>query len=162
MTETGIQWIEGAIDGCRIVPLTKYTDRRGWLAEFFRQDELPASLHPAMGYLSMTHAGVTRGPHEHREQTDLFVFFSGRYRLYLWDPRPGSPTYQRHQRFDVGEADPVVAIVPPGVVHAYRNIGDTDALIINCPNRLYAGEGKKEPVDEIRHEDRGDHLYIMD
>lgn len=24
--------------------------------------------------------------------------------------------------------------------------------VFNGPNRLYAGEGKKEPVDEIRHE----------
>jgi dTDP-4-dehydrorhamnose 3,5-epimerase len=25
-------------------------------------------------------------------------------------------------------------------------------MVLNFPNRLYAGEGKKEPVDEIRHE----------
>jgi dTDP-4-dehydrorhamnose 3,5-epimerase len=44
-------------------------------------------------------------------------------------------------------------IVPPGVVHGYKNIGDKPGWVFNAPNRLYAGRGKQEPVDEIRHED---------
>jgi dTDP-4-dehydrorhamnose 3,5-epimerase len=43
--------------------------------------------------------------------------------------------------------------VPPGVVHAYRNVGDDDAFVLNFPDRLYAGKNKAEPVDEIRHEE---------
>ena len=35
----------------------------------------------------------------------------------------------------------------------YQNIGDADGIVINCPNRLYSGAGRKEEVDEIRHED---------
>jgi dTDP-4-dehydrorhamnose 3,5-epimerase len=45
-----------------------------------------------------------------------------------------------------------VVIVPPGVVHGYRNIGDQAGLVVNLPNRLYKGQGRSEPVDEIRHE----------
>lgn len=155
-------WKEGAIEGCLIRPIRRFEDDRGWLSEFFRADELDPSLHPVMGYLSMTHAGVTRGPHEHRDQTDLFFFFSGSYRLYLWDTRPSSPTYECRQVFDVGEAAPTVAIIPPGVVHAYRNIGTAGALVLNCPNQLYAGEGKKHPVDEIRHEEMEDSPFEME
>ena len=43
-------------------------------------------------------------------------------------------------------------IVPKGVVHAYKNIGGCDGMVFNAPNRLYAGRGRTEPVDEIRHE----------
>jgi dTDP-4-dehydrorhamnose 3,5-epimerase len=39
------------------------------------------------------------------------------------------------------------------VVHAYKNVGGSEGIVLNYPNRLYAGRGKKEPVDEIRHED---------
>jgi dTDP-4-dehydrorhamnose 3,5-epimerase len=39
------------------------------------------------------------------------------------------------------------------VVHAYRNVGGEPGLVFNCPDRLYKGPGRKEPVDEIRHED---------
>ena len=157
-----MDWIDGEIEGCTLTPLHTYKDDRGWLGEFFRKDELPAPLFPAMGYLSLTHSGVTRGPHEHVHQTDLFLFFSGRFRLFLWDHRSGSPTRGRRWVIEVGEAAPMRVIIPPGVVHAYRNEGETDALVINCPNQLYAGEGKKEAVDEIRHEDLANSPFNMD
>ncbi|MDQ7041299.1 MAG: dTDP-4-dehydrorhamnose 3,5-epimerase family protein [Rhodothermus sp.] len=157
-----MNWKEGPIEGVIVRPLKRYEDTRGWLAEFFRQDELDPSVYPVMGYVSLTHPGITRGPHEHREQTDLFVFFHGRLRMYLWDARSDSPTYGYRQVLDVGEAHPVTVLVPPGVVHAYRNIGDRPALLVNCPNRLYAGWGRQEPVDEIRHENRPDHPFHMD
>ncbi len=155
-------WIDGVIHGCRVAPLEKYGDERGWLAEVFRQDELEEKYHPVMGYLSLTHPGGSRGPHEHAEQTDLFVFFSGHFRLYLWDARAHSDTHGYRQILDLGDAKPASVLVPPGVVHAYRNIGDTDALIFNCPNALYAGRGKAHSVDEIRHEDAAGHTFIMD
>ncbi len=157
-----MNWQEGPIAGCIIRPLRRFEDSRGWLAEFFRQDELDPTVYPVMGYLSLTHPGVTRGPHEHRKQTDLFVFFHGQLRLYLWDTRPDSPTYGYRQVLDVGEVNPVIVLVPPGVVHAYRNTGTEPALLINCPNQLYAGWGRKEAVDEIRHENRLDHPFTMD
>lgn len=155
-------WTDGPIEGCSVTPLRMHTDERGWLAEFFRRDELPDDLHPAMGYLSLTRPGVARGPHAHTEQTDLFLFFSGIFRVYLWDARPEAATYGHRQIHDLGEASPAIVIVPPGVVHAYRNTGATEALTVNCPNRLYAGEGKREPVDEIRYEDRPDHPFQME
>ena len=36
---------------------------------------------------------------------------------------------------------------------AARFIPEVDSVVINLPDRLYAGAGKKGPVDEIRHED---------
>jgi len=35
-------------------------------------------------------------------------------------------------------------------------------MVINCPNRLYAGQGRQEKVDEIRHEDDSDTVFRMD
>jgi dTDP-4-dehydrorhamnose 3,5-epimerase len=52
--------------------------------------------------------------------------------------------------------------IPPGVVHAYRNVGTVPGLVFNAPNRLYAGHGKKEPVDEIRHEQASPGRFLMD
>ena len=52
-----------------------------------------------------------------------------------------------------GRDEPRLVIVPPAVAHAYRNVSDEDGLVINCPNALYRGPGRQEPVDEIRHED---------
>jgi dTDP-4-dehydrorhamnose 3,5-epimerase len=41
-------------------------------------------------------------------------------------------------------------------------VGDAPGLVVNLPNRLYMGEGRREPVDEIRHEDDPDTVYRME
>ena len=139
------------IEGVIIKPLPRFTDARGWLIELFREDELPEGFDPAMGYISVTHAGVARGPHEHRDQADGFCFLSGAFEITLWENRSGLPRLREVHR--AGVENPLFMVVPPGVVHAYKNVGESDAFVLNFPDRLYAGWGKKEPVDEIRHED---------
>jgi len=154
---------EGDIQGVRVRPLKKHQDSRGWLGEIFRTDELDADLMPVMSYVSETQPGATRGPHEHTSQTDYFCFLGPSvFRLVLWDNRPGSPTYRCQQKLFVGEDNPCVVIVPVGVVHAYRNVGNKPGWVINCPNRLYAGSGREEPVDEIRHEADPNTPFRMD
>jgi dTDP-4-dehydrorhamnose 3,5-epimerase len=141
------------IEGVEIRKLSKYVDARGWLSELFRSDEAPRGLLPAMCYVSLTHAGVTRGPHEHLHQTDWFCFLGpSSFLLVLWDNRPASPTFDCTMRMVVGEEEPAAVIVPPGVVHGYRNVGPKDGWVVNFPNRLFQGPGRAEPVDEVRHE----------
>jgi dTDP-4-dehydrorhamnose 3,5-epimerase len=153
----------GPIDGVIWKPLKKYHDPRGWLCELFRDDEIPAEFNPVMAYISMSSAGIARGPHEHRDQADVFCFLGpSNFKLYLWDNRPSAPTY-RHKQADVVGADkPMLVIIPPGVAHAYRNVGSEPGIVFNCPNRLYKGPGRKEPVDEIRHEDEPGTPFILD
>ncbi|NUQ64370.1 MAG: dTDP-4-dehydrorhamnose 3,5-epimerase family protein [Pirellulales bacterium] len=154
---------DGPIDGLVVKRLRRFEDARGWLVELFRQDELPPADFPVMAYISQTLPGVARGPHEHAEQSDYFAFVGpGDFKLYLWDDRPASPTYRWRQTLVVGQSDLAAVIVPPGVVHAYKNISDFPGIVFNCPNRLYAGEGKKSPVDEIRHEDSPDSPFQFD
>ena len=156
-------WREGQIDGVLIRPLARHEDARGWLAELFRSDELSSALLPAMGYISITSPGVARGPHEHREQTDYFVFAGpGDFLVRLWDARSGSATHGVVQTATAGGSAQSLMIVPPGVIHGYRNVSECDGVVLNFPNRLYAGEGKREPVDEIRHEDNADRDFSLE
>ncbi len=153
MNDENTTWIEGDIDDVIIKPINKHDDDRGWLAEVFRSDEIASDLMPVMSYLSVTKPQASRGPHAHHEQTDIFAFMGpGDFELKLWDNRSESPSFGKLQTLHVGEKNPTVVTVPPGVVHGYKNISDIDAWVTNCPNRLFAGEGRKEPVDEIRHE----------
>ncbi len=145
-----------------IYPLKKYHDDRGWLAELFRFDEIEREFYPVMSYISYTKPGVQRGPHEHVDQADLFCFIGpSTFNMRLWDNRSDSPTFNCMMSFDAGIDEPLAVIVPKGVVHGYRNIGDHDGMVINCPNQLYMGEAKKQPIDEIRHEDDPDTIYRM-
>lgn len=144
-------------------PLKKYHDSRGWLCELFRHDDIAKEFHPTMAYISATEPGVARGPHEHVDQADYFCFIGpSNFKMYLWDNRPSSPTYRTKQTDVVGADKPMALIVPPGVVHAYKNVGAEPGLVFNCPNRLYKGWGRKEPVDEIRHEEKADSPYQLD
>jgi len=153
----------GQIAGVVVRELRKFKDSRGWLAELFRHDELPAESYPAMAYISSTNPDVTRGPHEHVDQADLFCFIGpSNFKLRLWDNREASETFQSVMTVVVGEDNPASVLVPLGVVHAYQNVGNVAGIVINCPNRLYMGERKREPVDEIRHEDDPDTPYRID
>ena len=154
---------EGTIDGVVVQPLKRVEDSRGWLIELYREDELQPADCPCMAYLSQTLPGVARGPHEHRDQSDLFAFVGpGDFKLYLWDTRRDSSTSGRKQTLVVGESNRRAVLIPPGVVHAYKNISDVPGLVFNCPNRLYAGQGRREPVDEVRYEDIAGSPYRLD
>jgi dTDP-4-dehydrorhamnose 3,5-epimerase len=149
-----MEFHDGSIEGVIWKPLRKFHDARGWLCELFRHDELAAEYHPVMAYISETAPGVARGPHEHVDQADCFCFLGpSNFKVYLWDNRRNSPTYRARQMDVVGADKPMLLVIPAGVVHAYQNVGGVPGLVFNCPNRLYKGPGKKEPVDELRHED---------
>lgn len=145
------------IEGVVIKTLAQYKDERGWLAEIYRDDE--TDYRSVMGYVSLTNEGVVRGPHEHVAQADCFVFVGpGTFTLHLWDRRENSPTKGEYVNVEVGEHNPTMAIVPPGVVHGYKCIKGP-AYSINLPDKLYRGEGKKEEIDEIRWEEKEDSPY---
>lgn len=155
---------KGKIHDVVVYPLKKFVDERGWLAELFRHDEIAEEFYPAMSYISVTEPLVQRGPHEHVDQADLFCFIgTGNFKMRMWDNREDSPTFRYIMTLYVGADNPQAVIVPKGVVHAYKNVSTTEkGVVINCPNRLFMGEGKKEEIDEIRHEDDPDTIFTMD
>ena len=153
---------DGEIKGVIVRKLAKAADSRGWLAELYRNDELDGEFFPTMAYISSTNPGVTRGPHEHREQADFFCFIGpSNFKLRMWDNREDSETFCCVTTIVVGQENPAAVLVPAGVVHAYQNIGETEGIVINCPNKLYRGPGRREEVDEIRHENDSQTIFRM-
>jgi dTDP-4-dehydrorhamnose 3,5-epimerase len=156
-------FIEGQIEDVVTYQLRIFHDDRGWLSELFRCDEIGEEFYPEMAYISFTKPGVQRGPHEHVDQADLFCFIGpSTFNIRLWDNRTGSSTYNHRMSLNVGMDNPMAVIVPKGVVHGYKNIGVVDGMVVNCPNRLYMGKNRAEPVDEIRHEDDPETIFRMD
>lgn len=155
------------IPGVIIKELTEYHDDRGITAELFRIDELD-NFQPAMGYVSYTFPKKSRGPHEHIHQTDCFIFCGPALTcLTLWDNRSLSDNYEdiikTKESFMLNQDKMTMVIIPPGVIHGYRNCSpDLQLEIFNFPNRLYKGEGRGYPVDEIRHEAKPSNPYVLD
>ena len=158
-----LQFTRGEIQDVVVYPLKKFVDERGWLCELFRHDEINEEFYPAMAYISVTEPQTTRGPHEHIDQADLFCFLgTSNFKLRLWDNRQDSPTFRCVMTLFVGADNPQAVIIPKGVAHAYKNVGSEKGMVINCPNRLYMGKGKKEPIDEIRHEDDPETIFQIE
>ncbi len=61
-----------------------------------------------------------------------------------------------------GQNNPLAILIPKGIVHAYVNVGEVPGTIINCPNRLYCGEGRAEAPDDIRYEGESASIFRMD
>lgn len=157
------EFTKGKIQDVVVYPLKKFVDERGWLAELFRHDELAEEFYPQMAYISITEPNFQRGPHEHIDQADLFCFIgTGNFKLKMWDNRADSPTFRNVMTLFVGADNPQAVIVPKGVVHAYKNVSLTEkGVVINCPNRLFMGEGKSEEIDEIRHENDENTIFKL-
>ncbi len=151
------------ISGVVVKSAKKNIDSRGWLIECFRQDTINKENIPAMSYMSMTYPGVVRGPHEHLTQTDYFCFLgASTFKFYLWDNRKESSTFRKMATILIQEDNPLVIIIPPRIVHAYKNTGDMQGLVLNYPNKLYAGVGRKGKVDEVRYEHDANSPFKID
>ena len=157
-----MQFKKGKIEGVIIEQLTKFSDDRGYLVETFRIDNLPSKLRPVMSYVSYTKPGIARGPHEHMEQTDIFCFMGpGNFKIRLWDNRKEYESYGNFMELIGGKDNPIILIVPPGIVHGYKNISEDElGMVINYPDKLYRGWDRKEKADEIRHEVKEDEFYL--
>jgi len=148
------------LPGVRVEALPVFKDARGSLHELFRVDEIPAGFIPLMACSSWSHAGLTRGPHQHVGQDDYFTFAGpSDFSVYLWDDRPGAAKAARGWVIHTGEKSPSRIYVPRGVVHAYRNTGTVAGLVVTVTSLLFKGEGRRDPVDEIRHELNPDSPY---
>lgn len=158
-----MEFQKGNIEGVQVKPIRKFTDERGWLAEVFRHDEIETEFHPVMAYVSITNPGVLRGPHEHVDQADYFAWIGpGEFKVTLWDNRKTSPSFGNRMELFMGANNPGTIVVPKGVVHCYSCISVEPGWVFNAPNQLFAGQGKKHPIDEIRHEEDPQNPFVVD
>ncbi|KOO50343.1 dTDP-4-dehydrorhamnose 3,5-epimerase family protein [Priestia koreensis] len=124
------------ISGVKIKPLLKHCDDRGFFAELLRSDE---SLLEEFGQasLSMSYPGVIKAFHYHEHQDDLWFFPSGNAQVVLHDLRPHSSTFQQTSTHYMGEHNPILLLIPRGVAHGYRVLGENPATILYFTNRPY-------------------------
>lgn len=62
----------------------------------------------------------------------------------LVDLRESSPTFAQRNTFFIGTMRPWRLLIPPGVAHGYKVIGDTPAMLVYVTDRHY------DPADEGR------------
>jgi dTDP-4-dehydrorhamnose 3,5-epimerase len=129
------------IAGVVIKPLKLLPDDRGFLMELLRSDE---SVFEAFGqvYITGCKAGIAKGWHYHREQSDHFACVGGTALLVLYDNRAGSPTRGEVQELILDappcrQEQPILVKIPPLVLHGFTALDCEEVRIINVPTLPY-------------------------
>jgi len=124
------------IEGVRTRKLRLIPDERGFLMEMLRSDWEEFQKFGQV-YVTAVYPGVVKGWHYHKIQTDYFICVTGMAKVVLYDGREGSPTYGEVNEFFMGTQNPMLLVIPPGVMHGFKGISPEVTLIVNVPTELY-------------------------
>jgi dTDP-4-dehydrorhamnose 3,5-epimerase len=146
----------GLIEGVVVRAVDVWPDDRGYFLEVARMRQGLAAEFPADSTqvsAALSYPGTIKAFHFHRHQTDLWVPAAGMFQVALVDLRPESSTFGLRNTLYVGALKPWQILIPPGVGHGYKVIGETPAILVYVTNRLY------NPKDEgrIAYDDAGIH-----
>jgi dTDP-4-dehydrorhamnose 3,5-epimerase len=135
------------IAGIEVRPYALWPDDRGYFLEVMRFGQGLAAQYPAGSTqvsAALSYPGTIKAFHYHEHQTDLWVPASGMLQVALVDLRVNSATFGRRNTMYVGTLRPWQILIPPGVGHGYKVIGEQPAMLVYVTNRLY------NPSDEGR------------
>lgn len=128
--------MEKSIEGVVVKNLKVVPDERGWLMEIFRCDD-PLFTEFGQVYLTTAYPGVVKAWHYHKKQIDNFTCIHGMMKVALYDARPGSSTQKTLMELFIGEKNPLLIQVPPGVFHGFKAIGRKTAFFVSIPTLPY-------------------------
>ena len=131
------------IDGVHVKQLKVIPDERGFLYEMLRTDD-PFFQQFGQCYITAVYPGVVKGWHWHKLQTDHFVCVSGMAKVVLYDRREESPTHGEVNEYFMGERNPILLVIPKGVLHGMKGVGTGTAMIVNLPTHMYDHDNPDE------------------
>ncbi|MFT8318178.1 MAG: dTDP-4-dehydrorhamnose 3,5-epimerase family protein [Sporolactobacillus sp.] len=135
------------IEGVRTKELDKKCDDRGFFAELVREDETLLERFGQASW-SKSYPGVIKAFHYHKLQDDLWFFPVGQAQVVLYDLRKDSPTKGETQVFYLGEDNPSLLLIPRGVAHGYRVLGNEPLMIIYFTTQAYrAADPDEQRID---------------
>jgi dTDP-4-dehydrorhamnose 3,5-epimerase len=88
-------------------------------------------------HITTTLPGRVRAWGLHQLSMDRLFVVSGLVTIVVFDGRNDSPTFGRVNAFTVSEKNPGLLLIPPNLYHGWKNIGTSEAVIINMPDRMY-------------------------
>lgn len=88
-------------------------------------------------HLTTTLPGRVRAWGLHRLTSDRLFVVSGLVQFVVFDGREASPTFGEIFELKVSEKNPGLLIIEPNLYHGWKNIGVSEAVIINMPDRMY-------------------------
>jgi dTDP-4-dehydrorhamnose 3,5-epimerase len=131
------------IDGVLVKKIQVYHDDRGSLMEVLKEGDL-LYKHIKQTTFTTAYPGVIKAFHWHKHQYDLWFFTRGSAQVVLYDLREESPTRGETNVFYMGEKNPILLSIPPGVAHGYRVLGEEPASLFYHTTEAYDPEHPDE------------------
>ena len=116
----------------KITDLNKKSDERGWLIEVLCGDALVPEKEFGQIFVSVAPPGKVRGNHYHHRKIEWFCVPSGTGLLLIKDLETGE-----EMEIVMGENAPKTVKIPPGMVHAIKNTGDKDMVLLVYVNEQF-------------------------
>lgn len=88
-------------------------------------------------HITTTLPGRIRAWGLHQVSMDRLFVVCGLVTIVVFDGRNDSPTRGQVNAFTVSEKNPGLLLIPPNLYHGWKNIGTSEAVIINMPDRMY-------------------------
>jgi dTDP-4-dehydrorhamnose 3,5-epimerase len=135
------------IAGVDVNPFLLWPDDRGYFLEIARFGQGLISSFPAESTqvsAALNYPGIIKAFHYHRFQTDYWVPAAGLLQVVLVDLRTESTTFGAKNTLYLGALRPWQLLIPPGVAHGYKVIGEQPSVLVYVTNQTY------NPKDEGR------------
>lgn len=130
-----------AIDGVEYRLIRPVLHEHGHLSEVFRTDWGLTDVPVVQVNLTSTFAGRVRAWGIHRHTVDRLFAAAGSLCIVCYDGRQDSPTFGCVNEFMLGGRNQGLVVIPPGVFHGWKNVGDDEATIVSMPSQLYNHDG---------------------
>jgi dTDP-4-dehydrorhamnose 3,5-epimerase len=129
------------IDGVRYRFARPVTHDHGHLTEVFRTSWNLTEEPIVQVNTTTTFAGRVRAWGLHLRTVDRLFVLSGAMRIVCYDARIASRTFGRVNELFFSERTQGLVVIPFGIYHGWKNIGDTEAVIVSMPSQLYEHDG---------------------
>ena len=129
--------IGNTIDGVTVREVRHVPRDHGVITEIFRPEWDPTGLPVIHIYQSRLFAGALGAWSCHKRSTDRLFVNQGHLKIVLYDDRDESKTRGTVMQLIAGDVRPCLIVLPPGIWHGLHNVGNSDALVINCPTEAY-------------------------
>ena len=131
------EWRSEPIEGVAFRPTRPVPHEDGHVTEVARIDWSVIDLPLTQVHITTTLPGRIRAWGLHQASTDRLFVIDGLVKIAVYDGRRNSPTLGHLNEFTVSAKNPGLLIIGPNLYHGWKNIGVTEAFIINMPTSLY-------------------------
>jgi dTDP-4-dehydrorhamnose 3,5-epimerase len=128
------------IEGLMFRPARPAPHEDGHVTEVARSDWPIVDGPIVQVHITTTYIGRVRAWGLHQFSADRLFVVDGFVRIVVYDGRKNSATFGNINEFAISAKNPGLLFIPPYLYHGWKNIGTTDATIINMPTVMYNHE----------------------